>query len=308
MFFYDSVRPKSVTHHNFNLNMDDLLLDVENDEIVIEKKVLLKYCPRMEILLVKVILAANAHKSSSKGTNQVKFCRVVDTLWQNPLFSSKGPKRDWSTVRNKFLGLLNAFKKKVGLGTSDMINTSALPDIDKLSEVDALLFQICRDEEVALEEITLIKEAAEEKAAIKDGVTNVVTSGAGRKGLPGMAQSLLASKPNSAKYKKFAMGFGSPNETSSSSSSSSSSAPEKTKKRKADADNVDGSQMQKLLLSFTEEAIKEEKKEKKIMDFMESSSKAIQSLAESTAASNLKLSETMDMLGNSIIQLAKRRN
>ena len=119
--------------------------DTGNVEVVVlEKRVLLKFSDEMEILLVKSILAANAHKSSSVGTNQVKFTRIVDALWENPLFSSKGPKRDWSTIKNKFITLPNTFKRKVGLG-STVVNCSALPNVEDLPELDALLFEICRD-------------------------------------------------------------------------------------------------------------------------------------------------------------------
>ena len=102
------------------------------DVVVLEKRVLLKFSAEMEILLEKSILAAIAHKSSSTGTNHVKFSRIVDALCENPLFSSKGPKRDWSTIKNKFITLLNTFKPKIGLGTSTLVNCSALPNVEDL--------------------------------------------------------------------------------------------------------------------------------------------------------------------------------
>ena len=275
--------------------------DASSADVVPEKRVLLKLSPEMEVFLVKSILAANAHKSSSAGTNQVKFTRIVDTLWCNPLFYSKGPKRDWSTIRNKYIAMLNAFKRKIGLGTSTLVNCSALPNVEDLPEVEGLLFEICRDEETAQEE-SAQKECKEEETAIKDAVGDVITCGGGGKKVGKAARSLADSKPKSAKYKKFSMGFGSPNSTSS---SSSATAPESTKRQRRDSDEVD--KMQGFLSSFAEDAANEEKHDKKIVDYMEATSSAIQTLAETTASSNAKLTETMDMLGKSILHLAKKR-
>lgn len=272
--------------------------DTSGSDVVLEKRVLLKFDAAMEVLLVKSILAANAHKSSSAGTNQMKFIRIVDTLWENSLFSSKGP----STIRNKYLSMLNSFKRKVGLG-STVVNCSALPNVEDLPEVEALLFEICRDEETAQEETVQKKECKEEETAIKDAVTDAVTSGGGGKKIGEAARSLAESKPKSAKYKKFSMGFGSPG---SASSSSSATAPESTKRQRRDSDDVD--KMQDFLTSFAADAANEEKNDKKILDYMEATSSAIQTLAETTASSNTKLTETTDMLGKSILHLAKKRN
>ena len=179
--------------------------------------------------------------------------------------------------------------------------------MDKLTEIEAILFDICRDEETANAELAVLREASEEKAAIKDGVTNTITSGAGRKGLSGMAESLLGTKPDSIKYKKFSMGFGNPTSSSSSSSSSSTTVPESAKKRKRDADSVDSNEMAQILTQFSDEATKDEAKDKRVLEFMESSSRAmetsaraIQALAESTAASNAMMAE---MMAKSILSL-----
>ena len=271
------------------------------DVVVLEKRVLLKFSADMEILLVKSILAANAHKSSSAGTNQVKFTRIVDALWENPLFSSKGPKRDWSTIKNKFITLLNTFKRKVGLG-STVVNCSALPNVEDLPELDALLFEICRDEKTAQEETAHKKEMKDEETAIKDAVADAVTSGGGEKKVGKAARNLADSKPKSAKYKKFSMGFGSPGSTSS--SSSSAAAPDSSKRARRDSDEVD--KMQDFLSSFAADATNEEKNDKKILEYMEATSSAIQTMAETATSSNSKLSETMDMLGKSILHLAKK--
>ena len=276
--------------------------DTGNVDAVLEKRVLLRFCAEMEVLLVKSILAANAHKSSSAGTNQMKFTRIVDALWENPLFFSKGPKRDWSTIRNKFLSMLNTFKRKVGLG-STVVNCSALPNVEDLPEVEGLLFEICRDEETAQEETAQKKENKEEETAIKDAVTDAVTSGGGGKKVGEAARSLADSKPKSAKYRKFSMGFGSPGSTSS---SSSATAPDSSKRTRRDSDEVD--KMQDYLSSFAADAANDEKNDKKILDYMEATSSGIQTLAETTASTNTKLTETMDMLGKSILHLAKKRS
>lgn len=187
------------------------IVDVDiGDKVVIEKRTILKYSMEMECLLVKTILSSNAHKSSTSGTNEVKFTKVVDTLWSDQIYQCKGKKRDWSTVRHKFLTLLNAFKKKVGLGTSEVVNCSALPDVDLLTEIESLLYEICRDEETANREIALDKEAASEKAAIKDGIADVIVNGGGKQELSAMAKSLVESKPSSKKYRKLSDGFGNP--------------------------------------------------------------------------------------------------
>ena len=276
--------------------------DTSGSDVILEKRVLLKFDAAMEVLLVKSILAANAHKSSSAGTNQMKFIRIVDTLWENSLFSSKGPKRDWSTIRNKYLSMLNSFKRKVGLG-STVVNCSALPNVEDLPEVEALLFEICRDEETAQEETVQKKECKEEETAIKDAVTDAVTSGGGGKKVGEAARSLAESKPKSAKYKKFFMGFGSPGSTSS---SSSAKAPESTKRQRRDSDDVD--KMQDILTSFAVDDADEEKNDKKILDYMEATYSAIETLAETTASLNTKLTESMDTLGKSILHSAKKRN
>ena len=109
------------------------------------------------------------------------------------------------------------------MGGYDKVNCSALPDIDLLTEMDSLLLNICRDEETANAETALLKEAADEKMAMKDGVCGIIISGGGRKGLPKMAKDLLATKPDSKRYQKLSGGFGNP--VSASSSSSSSSTP-----------------------------------------------------------------------------------
>ena len=240
---------------------------VANAQPVPEKKSFLKYTPAMEVLLVKTILAMNAHKSSTTGTFEVKFTAVVESLWLSEIYSSKGPKRDWSTIRYKFLSLVTAFKKKVGLGGDDKVNCSALPDIDLLTEMDSLLLDICRDEETANAETALLKEAADEKMAMKDGVCGIITSGGGRKGLPKMTKDLLATKTDSKRYQKLSGGFGNPVSASSSSSSTpstsaSSSTPGTGKKRqKRDADNVDSDEIGEFLKSFATEVVKDEKRE-----------------------------------------------
>ena len=53
---------------------------VQNAPLVLEMEFFLKYTPAMEILLVKTILAMNAHKSSTTGTFEVKFTAVVESL------------------------------------------------------------------------------------------------------------------------------------------------------------------------------------------------------------------------------------
>lgn len=276
--------------------------DTSGSDVILEKRVLLKFDAAMEVLLVMSILAANANKSSSAVTNQMKFIRIVDTLWENSLFSSDGPKRDWSTIRNKYLSMLNSFKRKVGL-ESTVVNCSALPNVEDLPEVEALLFKICRDEETAQEETAQKKECKEEETAIKDAVTDAVTSGGGGKKVGEAARSLAESKPKSAKYKKFFMGFGSPGSTSS---SSSAKAPESTKRQRRDSDDVD--KMQDILTSFAVDDADEEKNDKKILDYMEATSSAIETLAETTASLNTKLTESMDTLGKSILHSAKKRN
>ena len=303
-----------------NRNLEDILVDIAHliahsntvrmelppdtgnaDDVVLEKRVMLRFSAEMEVLLVMSILAANARKSSSAGTNQMKFTRIVDALWENPIFSTKGPKKDWSTIRNKYLSMLNSFKRKVGLG-STVVNCSALPNVEDLPEVEGLLFEICRDEETALAETLERKESKEDEAAIKDAVTDAVTSGGGGKKVGEAARQLADSKPKSAKYKKFSMGFGSPGSTSS---SSSATAPESSKKTRRDSDEVD--KMQDFLSSFAAEAANDEKNDQKILDYMEVTSSAIQTQAETTASSNTKLTETMDMLGKSILHLSKKR-
>jgi hypothetical protein len=179
-------------------NTMDLVLDVESGAVEVqpEKKKFLKYTSDKERLLLLTILATSAHKSGTKGTNETKFTKAVDILLMDNMYNSKGPKRDWSTIRNKFLSMLNVFKKKIGLETDALVNCSALPDVDSLSEVDTILFDMCRDEETANAETALLKEDADEKAAIKNGCVDVITSGGGRKGLAPMAKTLLETKPN----------------------------------------------------------------------------------------------------------------
>jgi hypothetical protein len=96
----------------------DLVLNIVTGGVEVQPvKKFLKYTSEMERLLLMTILASNAHKSATKGTNEVKFTKVVDILWMDKIYNSKGPKHDWSTIRNKFLNMLNTFEKKIGLGT-----------------------------------------------------------------------------------------------------------------------------------------------------------------------------------------------
>jgi hypothetical protein len=131
-----------------------------------------------------------AHKSSTTGTFEVKFKAAVESLWLSDIYSSKRPKRDWSTIRYKFLTLVKDFKKKVGLEGEDKVNCSTLPDVDSLMEMECLLLDICRDEEKANAETAILKDAADKKMAMKDGVCDVINSGDGRKELPKMAKDL----------------------------------------------------------------------------------------------------------------------
>ena len=66
--------------------------------------------------------------------------------------------------------------------------------------------------------------------------------------------------------------------------------------------------MQDSLSFFAADAANEEKNDKEISEDMEATSSAIQTTAETTASSNSKLSETMDMLGKSILHLVKKRS
>ena len=113
----------------------------------------------------------------------------------------------------------------------------------------------------------ILKEAADEKMAIKDSVCDVITSGGGRKGLPKMAKDLLATKPDSKRYQKLSGGFGNPiSASSSSSTATSSSTPGSDNKRqKRDADNVDKNDINDFLKSFAVEAVKDEKREDAVL-------------------------------------------
>jgi hypothetical protein len=296
----------------------EVVLDVDAGvhiaQPVPEKRSFLKYTPAMEILLVKTVLVMNAHKSSTTGTFEVKFTAVVESLWLSEIFSCKGAKPDWSTIRNKFLTLVNNFKKKIGLGTDAMVNCSALPDIDMLSEMESLLLDICRDEELANAETALQKEAADEKMAVKDGVCDVITSGSGRKGLPKMAKDLLATKPDSKRYQKFSGGFGNPVSASSSSSStpsSSSSTPGTQKKRqKRDADNVDNDEVMDFLKVFAGEAVKDEEREAAVLRQIEASNEmnraAIHEMQASNAASSARLAQSLDSIGETLLKFGKK--
>ena len=285
---------------------------VQNAPPVPEKKSFLKYTPAMEILLVKTILAMNAHKSSTTGTFEVKFTAVVESLWLSEIYSSKGPKRDWSTIRYKFLSLVTAFKKKVGLGGEDKVNCSALPDVDSLTEMESLLLDICRDEEIENAETAILKEAADEKMAMKDSVCDVITSGGSRKGLPKMAKDLLATKPDSKRYQKLSGGFWNPvSAFSSSSIASSSFLPSRDKKRqKRDADNVDKDEISGFLKSFADEAVKDEKREAAVLQQIESSNEmnraAIREMQASNAASSARLAQSLESVGEALMKLAKK--
>jgi hypothetical protein len=57
-------------------------------------------------------------------------------------------------------------------------------------EMECLLLDICRDEEKANAETAILKDAADKKMAMKDGVCDVINSGDGRKELPKMAKDL----------------------------------------------------------------------------------------------------------------------
>ena len=76
--------------------MMELTVDVDSAAVpeAPEKKTFLKYTTDMECLLISTVLSSNAHKNSTKGTNEVKFGKVVDLICTSEIFRSKGAKRD----------------------------------------------------------------------------------------------------------------------------------------------------------------------------------------------------------------------
>ena len=53
--------------------------------------------------------------------------------------------------------MLISFKNKIGLGTETLIDCSALPDVDSLNEIDTILYDMCRDEDTANTETSLLR-------------------------------------------------------------------------------------------------------------------------------------------------------
>ena len=78
----DVANDETIVHSSTDLSNFLAMLEQEVD--VAARKAMLKYTPAMELELVRCILA---HKNSTKGTSQVKYSAVVETLWKNPLFS-----------------------------------------------------------------------------------------------------------------------------------------------------------------------------------------------------------------------------
>ena len=189
------------------------------------------------------------------------------------------------------------------MGGEDKVNCSALPDVDSLTEMESLLLDICRDEEIENAETAILKEAADEKMAMKDSVCDVITSGGSRKGLPKMAQDLLATKPDSKRYQKLSGGFWNPvSAFSSSSIASSSFLPSRDKKRqKRDADNVDKDKISGFLKSFADEAVKDEKREAAVLQQIESSNEmnraAIREMQAINSASSARLAQSLESVG-----------
>lgn len=68
--------------------------------------------------------------------------------------------------------------------------------------------------------------------------------------------------------------------------------------------------MSKVLESFAEEVKNDERKEKIMFEFIEQSNKqnrdAMRDLQKSTAATNAKITETLDIIGKAVVKLTKK--
>ena len=67
------------------------LLSIETGgvEVDAEKENFIENTGHVKHLPLVTILASNAHRSATKGTNDVKFTKVVDIIWMDELYRSK---------------------------------------------------------------------------------------------------------------------------------------------------------------------------------------------------------------------------
>jgi hypothetical protein len=196
---------------NNNSSLHDMVEDaaVESGEVVVlkPKRVYFKWTEYMLLMLVKAVLVNHAAYADTENY-ETKYGKVILSLWKLKVFSDQGPPLAWGTVKDKFKSTLEAFKKKFGYGDGgDRVNTSALPDIDDLPEIDVLLNEIYRQVAKRAEAADLEKRTKTQKKEAISNITDVLKVGGGKAGLAKLATEMSNTTMLTTSTANFAKGL-----------------------------------------------------------------------------------------------------
>lgn len=148
----------------------------------------------MEEMLIRAVKANRAHIKTKKQQFPEKYEKVIADVWSKKEFYEQCEKQTWTTVQKIFRGLCDRFRSKHGYGDSGMrVNLSALPDIDDLSESDALLHDMCKEIASQIEDTDNDKKMKGEKKKVIMDITDVIQSGEGKTGMVKLANDMKVS-------------------------------------------------------------------------------------------------------------------
>ena len=141
-----------------------------------------------------------SHGAYLRGGNENvadKFKALTSYLWKNSEFSNQGQPIAASSMQKKFGALLKAFRDKHGFSDDgERANLSAIPE--ESSDIDLKLEEIHNAlEEKRISDMKNKCKDAEKKKSISD-VTDVISSGGGRKGLNQLAAETSSSLTSSS--------------------------------------------------------------------------------------------------------------
>lgn len=165
---------------------------VESGEVVVlkPKRIYFKWSEYMLLMLVKAVHVYHAAYADTENY-ETKYGKVILSLWKLKAFTEQGPPLAWGTVKDKFKSTLEAFKKKFGYGDGgERVNTSALPDVDDLPEIDVLLNEICRQIAKKADVAELEKKTKIQKKEAINNITDVLKVGGGKAGLHKLATDM----------------------------------------------------------------------------------------------------------------------
>lgn len=182
---------------------------VESGDVVVlkPKRIYFKWSEFMLLMLVKAVHVNHAAYADTDNY-EIKYGKVILSLWKLKVFSDQGPPLSWGTVKDKFKSVLEAFKKKFGYGDGgDRVNTSALPDVDDLPEINVLLNEIYGQIAKRAEVADLEKRTKTQKKEAISNITDVLKVGGGKAGLVKLATEMSTTAMLTTSTANFAKGM-----------------------------------------------------------------------------------------------------